>query len=247
MKVATLRHMLAVLSVLFLAQMVCMAQNGGVKLPEKPTTHATLRIEGWTIHVDERLNSGSGKALGKRALRFLENQLRMISDILPEEKLKRLREVAFWLDATHGALRSPQYHPSKEWLKENGYSENLAKCVHIPDATYFSSLRFQRAQPFAVLHELAHAYHDQVLGFERPEIKTAWEKFVSSGKYGKVLHIDGGKTSHYALTNEKEFFAEMTETYFGQNDFYPFNRAELKQEEPELFALLEKIWGSRTE
>jgi hypothetical protein len=46
------------------------------------------------------------------------------------------------------------------------------------------------------------------------------------------------------LTNEKEFFAEMTEAYFGHNDFFPFNRAELKQEEPELYELLTKIWGT---
>jgi hypothetical protein len=41
----------------------------------------------------------------------------------------------------------------------------------------------------------------------------------------------------------------MTESFFGVNDFYPFNRAELKEAEPELFALLSQIWipqnGSR--
>ena len=30
----------------------------------------------------------------------------------------------------------------------------------------------------------------------------------------------------------------MTEAFFGVNDFYPFNRAELQQAEPEIFALL---------
>jgi hypothetical protein len=30
---------------------------------------------------------------------------------------------------------------------------------------------------------------------------------------------------------------------FGQNDFYPFNRAELQRDEPEIFKLLAKIWG----
>ena len=40
-----------------------------------------------------------------------------------------------------------------------------------------------------------------------------------------------------------EFFAEMTESYFGQNDFYPFNRAELRRDEPEVYALMRKLWG----
>ena len=54
---------------------------------------------------------------------------------------------------------------------------------------------------------------------------------------------------HYALTDQKEFFAEMTEAYFGMNDFFPFNRAELMTEEPEIFELLRKVWGvkGRTE
>jgi hypothetical protein len=29
-----------------------------------------------------------------------------------------------------------------------------------------------------------------------------------------------------------EFFAEMTEAYFGSNDFYPFVTGELKQAKP---------------
>jgi hypothetical protein len=48
---------------------------------------------------------------------------------------------------------------------------------------------------------------------------------------------------HYALTDQKEFFAEMSESYFGMNDFFPFDRRELKREEPEIFKVLEDVWG----
>jgi hypothetical protein len=58
-----------------------------------------------------------------------------------------------------------------------------------------------------------------------------------------VLHIDGRRTRHYALTDQKEFFAEMSEAYFGMNDFFPFNRAELQEAEPDLLELLRNIWG----
>jgi hypothetical protein len=94
------------------------------------------------------------------------------------------------------------------------------------------------------MHELAHAYHDQVLGFDHAEIQTAWARSRDSGKYKSVLHLGGKKTSHYGLVDAKEFFAEMTESYFGHNDFFPFNRAELHEEDPETFALLTKIWGT---
>jgi hypothetical protein len=211
--------------------------------PPKPTAHTKRDLEGWTVHVDSRLLSGADEALGKKALRLLESQLRAIVLVVPEDKVKRLQRVPIWLDLTHGALKSPQYHPNPDWLTEHGYARKLAKGVHLPDARYFADTNFQRTQPWAILHELAHAYHDQVLGFDHAEIKTAWEKFVKSGKYKSVLHISGKQRPHYGLTNQMEFFAEMTESYFGHNDFFPFNAAELQREEPELFKLLEKIWG----
>lgn len=68
----------------------------------------------------------------------------------------------------------------------------------------------------------------------------------NSGKYKSVLTASGRKGGHYAMTDQKEFFAEMSEAYFGSNDFYPFVAGELKQAEPELFALLVEIWGPLT-
>jgi hypothetical protein len=41
-----------------------------------------------------------------------------------------------------------------------------------------------------------------------------------------------------------EFFAEMTEAYFGTNDFFPFNRAELKESEPQIYEVLKNTWDS---
>jgi hypothetical protein len=163
--------------------------------------------------------------------------------VLPAEKSKRLRRVPIWIDKTHGSLTNAQYHPSADWLKEHGYSENLAKCVHIPNAALFASLQHQRIQPWSVLHELAHAYHDQVLGFDNPKIERAWKSFCDSGKYESVLYTGGPKKQHYGLTNAKEFFAELTESLFWTNDFYPFNRPELREAEPETYRILCEIWG----
>lgn len=211
----------------------------------KPTAHTTREIEGWTVHIDRRLLAGADIPLGDRALRILGARLIAITLVVPADKVKRLQAVPLWVDLTHGKLKSMQYHPSVEWLKENGYDSSLAKCVHIPDAAYFASYDIQFQQPWAVLHELAHAYHDQVLGFENAEILAAWRKFTESGKYKSVPHMNGRMRPHYGLTDQKEFFAEMTETYFGMNDFYPFNRPELQREEPQLTALLGRIWRAK--
>jgi hypothetical protein len=209
----------------------------------KPLSHSTQNIEGWTVHVDERLLQEPDAELGRRALRLLANCLYDLKLELQPDRLQRLQQVPIWLDRSHGNLTLMQYHPSAAWLADHGYATNLAKCVHISQAALFASPRDHFRQPWAVLHELAHAYHDQVLGFDNPEILTAWKQFKQSARYEAVLQIDGRLEKHYGLTNPKEFFAEMSEAYFGMNDFFPFNRAELKRAEPELFALLLKIWG----
>lgn len=128
--------------------------------PVLPTVHQTRQIEGWTVHVDERLLTGAPAEPGREALRLLGAKLTDIAALLPADKVARLRQVVFWLDLDHGALTSMQYHPSAEWLEQNGYRRELAKAVHIPVAARFTDRRHQQVQPWCVLHELAHAYHD---------------------------------------------------------------------------------------
>jgi hypothetical protein len=212
--------------------------------PAKPTSHTDRKIEGWTVRVDDRLLHAPDDALGTRALRFLENKLSDIKAVVPEDKVKKLQQVTIVLDLTHGKLGSMQYHPSADWLKANGYATDLEKCVHIPRAADLPTRRNINEQPWVILHELAHAYHDQVLGWNEPRIKEAYEKYKKSGHGDKVLLFNGDHVKHYALTDHKEFFAEMTESYFGVNDFFPFNRAELKEAEPEIYELLKNIWES---
>lgn len=212
--------------------------------PAKATSHTARQIEGWTVQVDDRLLDPANSPIAERAIRLLSNRLFDVTLAVPSNTLKRLQRVPIWLDLTHGALRQAQYHPSSEWLKEHGYSANLARSVHIPDAQEYASINHQRVQPWSILHELAHAYHHQVYGFDDKEISEAWKLFKAEEKHERVLHIGGKQTRHYGVTDPQEFFAEMSEAYFGTNDFFPFNRAELQQAYPEIFRLLQKLWES---
>jgi len=227
---------LALLVLLALASPILAAE------PFKPTSHTDRQLEGWTIRVDDRLLKGADEATGTKALRFLEGKLADIKVVVPADRLKKLQAVVIVLDLSHGKLESMQYHPGAGWLKQNGYSEDLVKCVHLPRAADLATKRNIREQPWVILHELAHAYHDQVLGFDEPRIREAQEKYKQSGRGDKTLLFDGRRVKHYGLTNPMEFFAEITEAYFGTNDFFPFNRAELKESEPEIYELLKEVW-----
>ncbi|MDX1946188.1 MAG: metallopeptidase [Pirellulaceae bacterium] len=209
----------------------------------QPTSRTAVELEGWTIRVDDRLRAGDDAARGARALKFLEAKLAEIKLVVPEPRVKELQKVTIVLDLSCGKLGAMQYHPDAGWLRNNGYAEELAKCVHLPRAADVATKRNAREQPWVILHELAHAWHDQVLGFDDPRIIDAYERYKAGGQGEKALLYSGKRVKHYALTNHKEFFAEMTEAYFGSNDFFPFNRGELRDAQPELLAVLERIWN----
>ncbi len=208
-----------------------------------PTDHETRELVGWQVRIDRRLLQGEHESLGTRSINALEGRLRAVEVVLPEQALAHLRKVVLQLDLDHDGLGAMQYHPSAGWLRDNGYSEDLEKVVHLPRAESLLSWRTARTMPWVVLHELAHAYHDQVLGFDHPGILEHFNKVKEQGNLEEVLHASGRMQRHYALTNHKEWFAEMTEAYFGSNDFYPFVRAELFAFDPEGHDLLKEVWG----
>lgn len=209
----------------------------------KPASRTERVIQGWTVRIDDRLLQNDNRLLGERVLQSLEARLSDIKAVVPRDKVEKLQGVRIVLDMSHGKLTSLQYHPSAQWLTSNGYAADLARCVHIPIASALIEPRQINVQPWCVLHELAHAYHDQVLGFKDVRILDAWQKFKDSGHGDAALLITGERVRHYGLTDQKEFFAEMTEAYFGTNDFFPFNRGELKTTEPAIHQLLSDIWG----
>jgi hypothetical protein len=230
------------LSVLLAALGAGTAPAAAPDLP-KPASHTNRTLEGWTIRVDDRLLAPTNEIILARAWKFLDAKLSDIKVVAAPEIVARLQTVPIVLDLTHGKLQTMQYHPSAVWLEAHGYATNLAKCLHIPQIADLVTPRNVREQPWVILHELAHAYHDQVLGFDEPRILKAYADYQRSGHGEHILRHDGARVRHYALTDHKEFFAEMTEAYFGLNDFFPFNRAELLTAEPEIFQLMQAIWG----
>lgn len=205
-------------------------------------TPVERNIEGWTVAIDPLLLSDENKEKGEACLAALRNHLQRVTYIVPPDRVKQLREFRIWVDWEH-ELTNLQYHSDRGWLLANGHDPHLVKHVHVPRAKMLLDPGQWAKHPYAVLHELAHSYHDQVLGFEYAEIEDAFEKMKSDGSYEKVLKHTGRTVKHYALSNPKEYFAESTEAYFGVNDFYPFVRAELKKHDPQMFKVLESVWG----
>jgi hypothetical protein len=206
-----------------------------------PTEHYAQRsVEGWTIHVNQELLKEKAE-LGSKALRLLETKLYEIRRVVPKGACAELQKVPIWLGINDGHAPCAEYHPSKDWLAEHGYNPDKARAVEIGNAERF--LEWSITQPAMILHELAHAYHDRVLGFDHAGIQEAFRSAKDGKLYEAVLRGNGKKERAYALTNDREYFAEGTEAFFGTNDFYPFVRAELQEHDPRLHQLLREVWN----
>lgn len=200
-------------------------------------------IEGWQVAVDPELLKDENKALADKAFTALANHLQRVKFIMPEDRLAKTQTLRIWLELNNPKLRNMQYHPDRGWLLANGHDPRLVKHVHIPQAQDLIAPHTWAKHPYVVLHELAHSYHDQILSFDNKEIIAAYDAAKEKKSYEEVLLYTGKKVKHYGLTNHKEYFAEATEAYFGVNDFYPFVRAELLEHDPQMFEVLENVWG----
>lgn len=204
--------------------------------------HEVRQISGWTLHISPEINPGD---LAK-ALPLLQAQLDEIARVVPAKAVAELRKVPLWFNPEHPNSRPhAAYHPSADWLRDNGHDPAMEKAVEFTNVRIFEAET--RRMPNFALHELAHAYHDRVLGFNNAEVASVYDKAKASGSYDKVLRQDSEGRKRldraYAMSNAKEYFAECSEAFFSRNDFFPFTREELKKHDPGMFALLQRLWG----
>ena len=218
------------------------------RTPYPPTSDYDVRqIEGWRVYVHKELLT-TEKKVGAEAMKLLRVKLFDINRVMPPKALADLHKVRIWISASDRQKRHgcACYHPSRGWLEANGYNPEKAGCVDLLNAANFVEWT-RRTQPWMVLHELAHAYHHQFLegGHANKDLRAAYKQMVAGKKYESVLYYNGRKRRAYALNNPQEYFAELTEAYFGTNDFYPFVRPEVMEHDPEMYKLLRKLWGDQ--
>lgn len=235
------RHMLLCAALLSLA-ITGRAENETAPAYAPTSDYEPQTIEGWPVLVRKQFLQDEPE-LCEQILSLLRHQLQQIPCVVPAPAVEKLRKVTIWVERNDPHHPCMAYHPSPQWLKLNGMNPDKVGCVELANADAF--LSWTRAQPYMVLHELAHGYHHQFLegGYDNKELAAAFERAGEKELYREVLHINGRRVKGYAATNPMEYFAESTEAFFGTNDFFPFVRAELKEHDPEMFELLRRLWG----
>lgn len=219
---------------------------------EAPARYDEIEIEGFRA----RIRAGwerEDPTKARRVLAALRTDLAAARAALPGPALDLLASrVTIWISPSLAARvgfsgRGMCFHESEGWLEGAGLGAERAGGIEVCNADDY--LQWRAEQPMMVLHELAHAYH-QALRPRDEEVRRAFGRAVESGRYRAVGHVlagPGERRPAYAVTNDWEYFAELSEAYFGRNDFEPFDREALRAFDPDGFAAIEQAWGLASE
>ena len=244
------RRLLLVLAPLMFA---CAAVRPLAAQPDAPSAYAesidnyeARTLRGFRVMVNRSLLEDA--ALLRDTLAGLDHDLSMVERSVAPPQLGFLRSVTVWVEVQGAVVpggmsgRGMCYHPSPQWLAAHGLLREKAGGIEVVNARDF--LEWRRNQPFMTLHELAHAYH-HALGYGHPGVRAAFDAAMAAGLYDAVaynLAAAGAPVRAYAANNPQEYFAELTEAYFGLNDYFPFTRPQLRHHDPRGFELVERLW-----
>lgn len=218
---------------------VILSASSGLASPIETEDYRELQLHGWVLRVSPEY--ADDELSLQTAIDEVDRQLANIAHEVPEPALSKLRRTVFWLEYRRDNPQRSVYHRSAGWLRNNGYNPDKAKGIEI-DAGIVTR---EQIAPWSLLHELAHAYFDVVLERDSDELEIAYRAAVESGVYQDVLRNSGRRQPAYALNSVSEYFAELSEAYFGENDFEPFTRDQLRAFDLAGYESLEYVWSQQ--
>ena len=223
--------------------------------PEMTEDEGYLRFElcGWTVYMSEALYADESRAASTYAA--LAYDLGMVASLLPPTAVEFLRATNFWMELDlsfeYEDALSGVYHPEGDYLCEQGLPLKWARGIHfgVADEYLYDAV----CQPAMVLHELAHAWHHQRHHEDHAQLREAYQAAKDTRLYEGLENRECACPGSYAMKNEFEYFAELSEAYFSTgepprgwfNEYYPFTHEQLQVHDPAGFAAVEAAWGLR--
>lgn len=217
-----------------------------VNYREPLRVYETVHLGAWTLRVEKQLMQAD-EALARKALARLERKLCALDAIIPDAALPNLHRMAIYLmygeKANQGGLAS-----GASYYKQNApeFQKNIdlrwRNCVVIKSAENYAKLP-ELWSIKVLMHELAHAFQLQQWPEKQPEILRAWNHAKQQGLYRHGTGHQGGRQAQaYAMTNQLEYFAELSCMYFVGCNYFPFTREELKRYDPSGYDMIERMW-----
>ncbi len=227
------------------------AKNAPPTLQEKPklkvADYRTYTVQGFTVLIHDDVFGEAAKAFERPPLEVLDAELATVVKVVNPKSADALRRLILWVewDETSSGVENGRPGVAVAVYRSGSAESMAAGGLHPLKANTVDVLNMKSLtkehQPkrdsgrCVLLHEFAHAVHDQLVGRDSPQIKAAYAQAMERKLYD-------AKT-HYAATSAGEFFAELTCCYLDKLHYYPNSRADLKKHDPATFKLMESVWS----
>lgn len=185
---------------------------------------------------DEVMRQNNEPTWVNKPVDLLAKALRKVNEVYPEDAKSLFHGTFIFVDWNKpGALglysQGPR-GPSDPRTHFNCIEINGMKLI--TEKNNDKNLQPNNAAILVLLHEFAHCYHHQVLGWNHGPIKEAYE----NAKNHKIYDLKS-----YLMSSDKEYFAELSTAYLDKHLSIPKNREEIKQKDIQGYGLMQKIWG----
>ena len=97
-------------------------------------------------------------------------------------------------------------------------------------------------QQIIILHEMAHAVHHRLLGWDNPELDATYKQAMDRKLYQQVNDRFGHSGRAYASTNAAEYFAEISCAYLDSCNYFPFNNEQLQGYDAAGYKFVRQVW-----
>lgn len=205
------------------------------------------RAGDFTLYIEEQLRTEKPE-VARQAIARLTQKRRKVLSLLPSHARRRLERVPLYLmygpEARGGGKGNGLEYFQK---RASDYDANLnpawRDAIVIYCAYNYANISDLWATK-ALLQEYAHAWQLEQWPERQPDILQAWEHARDAGLYVDVPDLESGERHEraYALTNQLEYFAELSCIYFFRCNYLPADRRALKRYDPDGCAMIEKMW-----
>ena len=206
------------------------------------STYKTENILGWTVYIQDSLIKLQPE-LTNEVVAGLTHSLYDIRRVTPDAPLDRLQSFPIWLSVT-GTRANAEYHPSADWLKQNGHDPRKAGGIEFADMKVLkNALSFH---PWCVLELLGFGYtHKYLTESQRRRLVEIHSKASARKLYQNIIDFQGNSGASPTLATPESYFSESLTSYLGVNNTYPFNRPELRDFDADIYVLMLELIGSK--
>jgi hypothetical protein len=215
------------------------------RVPER--SYVTTNLGGWTVHLEKEL-AVDYPDLAARGTERLDRKLRQVLGLLPSACRTQLQRLPIFLLLGDEA---------KAGGRDNGaeyFQRSAPEHWKWIDRRWGSGLVIYSARNYVwlndswavrvLIHELAHAWQLEQWPEQQEDILGAWRHAVDTKLYLNAKAINGTVIPKpYAISNQLEYFAELSCAFFWKGEYEPLDREALQNYDPVGAAMVKKLWG----